>query len=121
MRICITAETDAGMAAPRCSHFGRTPYFAFVDVAPDNALTFVRSVKNDAHEKGHGAIVDLIKENGADAIVIANIGAPMLENLKSAGLATYQNVDEATVEGAARAFAECRVTPAQGHGGCSHH
>ena len=120
MRICITAETDEGMSAPRCSHFGRTPYFSFIDVASDNALTFVKAVKNDAHEKGHGAIVDLIKDSGADAIVIANIGAPMLENLKQAGLATDQNKEETTVEGAARAFAECRVTAAQGHAGCSH-
>ena len=120
MRICITAETGEGLAAPRCSHFGRTPYFAFVDVAADNSLEFVEAVPNDAHEKGHGAIVDLIKQHGAQAIVVANIGAPMLENLKSAGLVTYQNREEATVEGAARAFAECRVLPAQGHAGCSH-
>ncbi len=120
MRICITAETDEGMGAPRCPHFGRTPYFAFVDVAPDGSLTFAGVVRNDAHEKGHGAVVDLIRENGAVAVVVANIGAPMLENLRQAGLAAYRDGEDATVEGAARAFAECRVTAAQGHGGCGH-
>lgn len=75
MRIAFATEDGSGLNAEVCAHFGRAPFFTFVDLDPDGEIVSVE-VKENPFVNMHspGVIPGFIREEGADVIVAAGMG-----------------------------------------------
>jgi predicted Fe-Mo cluster-binding NifX family protein len=87
MRICVPTETDQGLAAPVCGHFGSAPYFTLVDT--ESGETEV--VPNRGHQHGHGNCAPLRELAGQpfDAVVCGGMGRRAAAALAEQGLGLY--------------------------------
>ncbi len=74
MRIAFSAETNNGLNSQTSHHFGRCPYFIFVDVE-DNQVKNVAGAANPffaAH--GPGQVPGFIHQQGADVMLSGGMG-----------------------------------------------
>ncbi len=74
MRLVIPVNEDNGADSTVCEHFGRTPYFAVIDVLEDKGEVRFAIVENPLVEHSPGAVPALLKEWGADVIVARGMG-----------------------------------------------
>ena len=98
MRLCIAAQTDEGLNAPRCRSFRQASFFAFVEIGPDGSFELAGIAR------GADAVRD------AEVVLVADIDAASLQALKTAGLRVYQDLASRTVEAGARAYVGGRAT-----------
>jgi predicted Fe-Mo cluster-binding NifX family protein len=73
MRVAIPVETKEGENSVVCEHFGRTPYFAYVDI-DENGNYSVTVEENPLIEHTEGALPELLKNKGVDLIVAFRMG-----------------------------------------------
>jgi predicted Fe-Mo cluster-binding NifX family protein len=75
MRIAVSVESNGGLDAAVCGHFGHSPYFALVDVEADQVGS-VRVVANP-HYPQHtpGAIPQFVHSQGAVVMLTGGMGA----------------------------------------------
>ena len=81
MKIAVTY--DQGMVF---QHFGKTETFKIYEV-DDNQIVDERLMSNQG--KGHGALVDLLKEAGVDVLICGGIGAGARNFLNKAGITLF--------------------------------
>jgi predicted Fe-Mo cluster-binding NifX family protein len=75
MRIAISVESDGGLGAPICGHFGHSPFFALVDVEGEQ-VGAVNTVANPHYpQHAPGAIPQFIHSQGADVMLTGGMGA----------------------------------------------
>lgn len=90
MRVAIPTNTPGGLEAARSGHFGHCDVFTIIDVSPDNAVADVETIDNVAHDAGGCmAPVNLLKDAGVDAIVVAGLGKRPMQGFSEAGIAVY--------------------------------
>jgi predicted Fe-Mo cluster-binding NifX family protein len=73
MRIAIPVETNEGENSVVCEHFGRAPYFAFVDL-DENGNYSVKVEVNPLIEHTEGALPELLKNKGVDVVLAFRMG-----------------------------------------------
>jgi predicted Fe-Mo cluster-binding NifX family protein len=74
MRIAVSVDTDAGLDAVVCPHFGHSPYYALVDVEGNRAIT-IQTVANPYYpEHTPGAIPQFIHSQGAHVMLTGGMG-----------------------------------------------
>lgn len=74
MRIAISVDHDQGLESVVAHHFGRCPYYAFVDVEGD-AVQDVQVLANPYYENHRpGAVPDFIRQQGADVMLAGGMG-----------------------------------------------
>lgn len=74
MRIAVTSETDAGLDSPISHHFGRCPYYVFVDVE-DNEIKGVHAIPNPfANSHQPGQVPQFIRQQEANVILSGGMG-----------------------------------------------
>jgi predicted Fe-Mo cluster-binding NifX family protein len=74
MRIAISVDNNLGIESVVAHHFGRCPYYAFVDVEGD-AVQDVQVVANPYYENHQpGAVPDFIRQQGADVMLAGGMG-----------------------------------------------
>lgn len=74
LKLAVPTMGKAGLNAQRSGHFGHCDCFTLVDIV-DGELTNVSELDNPPHEEGGCiAIVDLLKEQGVQAIAAAGMG-----------------------------------------------
>jgi len=104
MRIVIPTSTPDGLLAKRGAHFGKAPFYVIVDIE-DGEIKDVDFTPNPGHAGGAcGNAVMNIKNLGADALIVAGIGARPLEGFKAAGIDVYYDDVSPTVEDAIKRF-----------------
>ena len=74
MRIAVTSEADAGLDSPVSHHFGRCPYYVFVDVE-ENEIKSVQTTPNP-FASGHqpGQVPQFIHEQGVNVMLSGGMG-----------------------------------------------
>ena len=80
MKICVPAESDAGVEARVPEHFGRAPYLAVADT--ETGRVEVRSA-GGCHDDHH---VGQIRGAGAEAVACRGLGRRAFAALQEAGI-----------------------------------
>ncbi len=85
VRIVIPVEDESGLSARLSEHFGRTPYFAVVDLDENGRISNLKTVPNvGEHFGGSGRRADFILQLKPNAIITYGMGPR--------GLSIFQNV-----------------------------
>jgi predicted Fe-Mo cluster-binding NifX family protein len=128
MRIAISAQTNDGLESIVAQHFGRCPYFAFVEVQ-DNEIKSVEMVENP-FLAGHqvGQVPNFIHNQKADVMLSGGMGGRAIQFFKEfeIGVSTGAsgNVEFAVskyLAGELNEAAPCAESVEHGHGGGHHH
>jgi predicted Fe-Mo cluster-binding NifX family protein len=99
VRILIPVLDESGLNARLSEHFGRTPYFAVVDLDPDGSILNQRTVPNvGEHFGGSGRRADFILQLKPNAIITYGMGPR--------GLNIYQSVRVAVLRANANTVGE---------------
>ncbi|MFB6093598.1 MAG: NifB/NifX family molybdenum-iron cluster-binding protein [Halanaeroarchaeum sp.] len=87
MRVCIPTTDESGRDAPRSDHFGRAPYYTFVDLETDE----IEVVENQSRHRGGSAMPPtFVAERGADAVLVDHVGKRGLALFDEHGVEVYQ-------------------------------
>ena len=123
MRIAISAESNNGFESTVGQHFGRCPYFAFVDIE-GKEIKGINVIVNPffaGHEVGQ--VPGFIHEQGADVMLSGGMGGRAIQFFTQFGIdtATGANgtVKQAVTEflaGKLRGTAPCAESVEHGHG-----
>jgi len=90
-RIVIPVVDESGLNARLAEHFGRSPYFAVVDLDENGEVSSVRTVPNVAeHFGGGGQTHDRILELQPNAIVAYGMGPRGLIGFQNVGVAVLR-------------------------------
>ncbi len=89
MKIVIPTSTPDGLLAKRGAHFGKAPFYIIVDIE-NGEIKDVAFAQNPGHAGGAcGNAVTNIQSLGADALIVAGIGARPLEGFRNVGIKVY--------------------------------
>lgn len=121
MKLCIPIDDEAGPESRVSGHFGRAPFYAFVETETDA----IEIVPNPGHDHAHPP--DFVLTQGPDALAARGMGQGAYDRFRGAGvrlLTTTEPTLAATVE-ALRAGSLRDMGPddvhAGGHGHGEHH
>lgn len=87
MKICVPTESDSGIDAAVSAHFGRAPFFAFVDSA-SKAVEFVAN-RETGHDRGRCRGAALAAKGHPDAVAASGMGSGAFDLLRSRGARVY--------------------------------
>ena len=75
MRIAFSCDDDRGLDGVMAHHFGRCPYYAFVDVE-GNQVTGTRVVANPYYgQHAPGVVPEFIHKQGAEVMITGGMGS----------------------------------------------
>lgn len=104
MRLCIPTDTDDGLEARLSDHFGRAPWFTFLDPetgetesVPNTTCDNLRRGRGhrhgegerEGHGRGHGngrALLTILIGRDCGAVVCRNLGRGASVRLREAGI-----------------------------------
>ena len=104
MHLCIPTETDEGLSAPVSEHFGRAPFFTFVDTVSGEAVPMA----NPGHEVVHPP--DFVLGQKPDAVAVKGMGRGAYGRFDAAGVQVL-HTEEPDVEETLAAAREGRLRP----------
>ena len=86
MRIAFAVDENKGLESKLSQHFGRCPYYIFVDVE-GNKVKKVETKRNPFYE-GHapGLVPQFIAEQGANVIIAGGMGWRAIEWFRKLGI-----------------------------------
>lgn len=87
MRICVPTESDSGLDAAVSAHFGRAPFFAFVDSA-SKQVEFIAN-REAGHDRGSCGGAALALRGNPDAVAASGMGHGAFDLLRSRGAHIY--------------------------------
>lgn len=102
MHLCIPTESDDGLEARVSDHFGRAPYFTFIDTVKGEPVPMA----NPGHETMHPP--DFVLGQKPDAVVVKGMGRGAYGRFDAAGVRVLKT-EEATVEETLAAAREGRL------------
>jgi predicted Fe-Mo cluster-binding NifX family protein len=123
MRIAISTETNNGLDSQVAQHFGRCPYFAFVDVEGQEIQS--TQVVENPFFSGHqvGQVPNFIHEQNADVMLSGGMGGRAIQFFQQFGIETATGAAgtvRATLEnyfsGKLMGTAPCEESVEHGHG-----
>ena len=117
MKICVPSDSDAGLSAPVCSHFGRAPYFTVLDTDTDTVSTFANSGQ---HHGGTKTPAEVVAEHGADVILTSGLGPRAVRLFESKGIRVMIGAS-GTVEQAIEQYRQEKLAPATEASACKEH
>jgi len=85
MKIGIPVEENKGLDSRLSEHFGRTPFYIFVDVESD-AITKHELVKNPFEQHSPGQIPAWVNENGVKLMIVKGIGSRAINFFNEFGI-----------------------------------
>ncbi len=85
MIIAIPLEENNGEKSSVSRHFGRTSYFAFVEIE-NNEIKNYKIVKNPFEQHGVGDLPEFIVRNGAEVLIAYGMGERAIEIFNSYGI-----------------------------------
>lgn len=89
MLLAVPSLGEGGLEAERSGHFGHCDCFTLIDIV-DDAIGEVRVLPNLPHEHG-GCLrpVQLLADEGVNALLAAGMGARPLAGFAEAGIAVF--------------------------------
>ncbi len=117
MKLCIPTTSAEGLEAAVSGHFGRAPFYTFVDTVTGET----EAVANPGHDAVHPP--DFVLQQRPDAVAVRGLGQGAHDRLKSAGvqLLRTEEPDVAETLAAAREGRLPPLTPGDVHPGGHHH
>jgi predicted Fe-Mo cluster-binding NifX family protein len=87
-RIVVPAANQEGLKANLAEHFGRTPYFAVVDLNDNGEIVNVKTVPNVEHYTGRmGQPHDVVLNLQPNAIITYGMGRRGIASFQAVGIA----------------------------------
>lgn len=125
MRVAVSAEEAGGIESKVSQHFGRSPFFVFVDMDDSGVPTTVRAAANPFYENHTCAdVVTFIKQNDADVMLSGGMGMGAVGHFQVVGIDVYTGAS-GTVQDAIKAFQALQlannVACCHGHDDCHGH
>lgn len=118
--IAIPSMSPGGLEAPRSGHFGRCDAFTLVGLQAGRVAT-VRVVANEEHREGGCLVpVELLRREGARAIVVGGIGMRPLLGFQSVGIEVLVGLGERVGE-VVQAYLAGKVRPIREADVCGAH
>jgi len=122
MRVAISAEDDCGLASLVNPHFGRCPYFVFVDVN-GQFVSRVEVLRNPCYGQHQpGEVPAFIHEQGADVMLTGGMGSRAVAYFREYGIEPVTgargNVQQALADylsGKLRGAGPCAESVEHGH------
>lgn len=91
IRVAIPSEGNGGLDGKRAGHFGHCDVFTCVDVE-DGQIKQVTILANQEHVQGGCMVpVNLLAENGVNALVVGGIGMRPLMGFQQVGIEVYHD------------------------------
>jgi len=85
MKIMVPLDDNQGLKSRVCSHFGRAPYFAIINIEDGKvSLEIIENPRGKGIRAG-----ELALKLGVNGVVVKDIGFRALEMLRSAGIEVY--------------------------------
>ena len=84
MRLIIPVNDDSGLNAQICSHFGRTPYFAVIDLDEKGQILKQSAVSSSGEHFCEG--INFISNLKPDFMIAHGMGQRVIFNLQNAGI-----------------------------------
>ena len=117
MIVCIPTMSDSGMDAEVGAHFGRSPYFTFVDTSSGE----VRVVENSGtHHGGARTPAQLIVDEGPEVLLCSGLGRRAVAIFSDNGVAVYRGA-QGTARQAVEDFQAGRLEAASEESACAGH
>ena len=92
MKIALPSMAPGGLEAEISAHFGHSDVFTMVSIE-DNKIAGAEIIQNPPHSQGGCmAPVMLLKNNGADAIIVTGIGMRPLMGFQQVGIKVYSGI-----------------------------
>ncbi|MGC9399672.1 MAG: NifB/NifX family molybdenum-iron cluster-binding protein [Anaerolineae bacterium] len=89
MRIAVSADNAQGLESIAAHHFGRCPYYVFVDL-DGHEIKNVETLRNPYYEDHRpGAVPQLIHEHGVDVMLAGGMGRRAITLFERYGIETY--------------------------------
>lgn len=101
MRIIVPVDDESGLKAQICSHFGRTPYFAVIDLNENGQIIKHSTVQSSGEHfcEGTGFLSNL----KPDFMIAHGMGQRVIYNLQNAGIRILRT-NANNVEGAIQQY-----------------
>lgn len=123
MRIALSADNDAGLDSVISPHFGRCPYYVFVDVE-GREVTSVSSAPNPfLAQHQPGAVPGFINDHGVNVMLTGGMGGRAVVFFDQFGIepvtgasGTVRHALEQYLGGQLSGAAPCTESVAHGHG-----
>ena len=95
--LAVPSMGEGGLEAERSGHFGHCECFTLLEIN-DGKIGDVKVVANPPHVEG-GCLrpVNLLKDAGATAIVVAGMGLRPLQGFEGVGITVYFDAEEPIV------------------------
>ena len=84
MRLIIPVNDESGLTAQICSHFGRTPYFAVIDLDEKGSITTQSTVQSSGEHFCEG--ISFLSNLKPDFMIAHGMGQRVIYNLQNAGI-----------------------------------
>ena len=122
MRIALSADNDSGLDSVISPHFGRCPYYVFVDVE-EQEVASVRSAQNPFYGQHRpGAVPGFINDQGANVMLTGGMGRRAVAFFEQLGIeavtgasGTVRQALEQYLGGRLRGAEPCGVSVAHAH------
>ena len=85
MRVAIPSINDGGLDSEVSGHFGRSPYYTFVDIE-GGEIKNVEVVPVPFEEHGPGDLPNFVKEQGGDVVIAYGMGPRATEFFQQLGI-----------------------------------
>jgi len=123
MRIAFSTATEHGLESPISPHFGRCPYYVFVDLDENNEISSVTSIVNE-HAQNHavGQLPAYIKTQGVNVMISGGMGGRAVDffhqsdvSVATGASGTVQESLDNYLSGNLRGDAPCSESVEHGH------
>jgi len=84
LRLIFPVDDESGLKAQICSHFGRTPYFAVIDLDENGQVTKLSTVSSSGEHFCEG--ISFISNLKPDFMIAHGMGQRVIYNLQNAGI-----------------------------------
>ncbi|MDO5673932.1 MAG: NifB/NifX family molybdenum-iron cluster-binding protein [bacterium] len=118
VRLAIPSEGEGGLDGVRAGHFGHCDVFTCVDIE-DGKIGAVRIVANKEHVQGGCMVpVQLLAQEGVNAIVVGGIGMRPLMGFRQMGIEVYHDAERRDIRPVVEDFAAGTLTLIGDHQVC---
>jgi predicted Fe-Mo cluster-binding NifX family protein len=121
MRIAITVENENGLESQVAQHFGRSPFFAFIELEGEavNSIEVLPNPFVGGHR--HGQVPAFINEHNAEVMISGGMGRGAVNHFQNFGIETATGADGSVQQTLEKFFkGELSKDASCGHAGHSH-
>jgi predicted Fe-Mo cluster-binding NifX family protein len=118
MKICIPTETNEGLKAQICDHFGSAMFFTIYDTESNTAEALENSNMHHIHGSCHP--LSVLKGQNIDAVVCRGMGLRAINALNQAGIKAFR-VSASTVGEVANKYQKGELEEMSPNSACQDH